>query len=360
MDRKVCHFVSSAFDITGFRRYIIGKGKGKTMPLNKKQLLRLIRFVAELRKNAYPNAATFTRKLREMELNENLSIACSERTVMRDLDTLRRDFDAPISFSQEFNGYFLTDPYWELKVPFMSDEMVMAAMLGAQLAEKIMPSPVKEQIRDAVDNSIADNNSELLDRTYIETLLIASGCKTAVDPAIFGTVFRAWRERRVLQLVYRKGDTGEVTERVFEPHIVACFKGNWYVKGVDRAEHKVLVLAIFRIQKAELTRFEFRIRKDILAQTRREGLFDYPKIENITVKCAPEIAYYLHEQSGAKKLVITPREDGSLIVVLPPSPEMEALRWILGEGGNVEVLSPQWLREKVCTLAKKTAEINKI
>ena len=330
------------------------------MPLSKKQLLRFIKFVAELRKNAYPNASTFTRKLRELDLNENLNIACSERTVMRDLDTLRKDFDAPIAFSQEFNGYFLTDPYWELKVPFMSGEMVMAAMLGARLAEKIMPSPVREQIRDAVENAVADNNSELLDRTYIETLLIASGCKTAIVPAIFGAVFQAWRERRVLHLVYRKGESGETTERDFEPHIVACHKGNWYVKGVDRADHKVVVLAVFRIQKAELTRFEFPIRKDILEETRRAGLFDYPKIENITVKCAPEIGYYLREQSGAKKLALTPQEDGSLIVVLPPSPEQEALRWILGEGGNVEVLSPSWLREKVCTLAKKTAGVNKV
>ena len=330
------------------------------MPINKKQLLRLIRFVAELRKNNYPNAASFVRKLREMELDENLNISCSERTVMRDLDTLRKDFDAPISFSQENNGYFLSNPYWELKVPFMDDEMVMSAMLGAQLAGKIMPSPVREQIRDAVDNSIADNNSELLDRTYIETLLIASCGKTTIPPEIFGTVFQAWRERHVLHLVYQKGSTGEVTERDFEPHIVAYHKGNWYVKGVDLADDKVIVLAIFRIQKAEITRYTFEIRKDILRQTEKEGLFDYPRIENIRVRCSKDIAYYLYEQQKAKKLVITPQEDGSLIVILPPSPETEAVRWILGEGGNVEVLSPQWLREKICALAKKTAEVNRV
>ncbi|MBO4305188.1 MAG: hypothetical protein J6A21_11430, partial [Lentisphaeria bacterium] len=156
------------------------------MPMSKKQLLRLIRFVAELRKNNYPNAATFTRMLRKLDLDENLNMACSERTFMRDLDTLRKDFDAPISFSQENNGYFLTNPCWELKVPFMDDEMVMAAMLGAQLAGKLMPSPVREKIRDAVDNSIAGNSSELLDRTYIETLLIASCGKTTIPPEIFG------------------------------------------------------------------------------------------------------------------------------------------------------------------------------
>lgn len=330
------------------------------MPINKKQLLRMIRFVAELRRNAYPNAATFTRKLRELDLDENLNLACSARTVMRDVETLRNDFAAPISFSTENNGYFLTNSCWELKVPFMDDEMVMAAMLGAQLAEKIMPSPVREQIRDAVDNSIADNNSELLDRTYIETLLIVSGNKTCIAPEIFGTIFRAWRERRVLRLVYRKGDTGKVTGREFEPHIVACHKGNWYTRGVDRANGKVIVLAIFRIEKAELTERTFEIRKDILTQTRKEGLFDYPKIENIRVRCAKEIAYYLYEQRRTKKLVITPQEDGSLIVVLPPSPEQDAIRWILGEGGNVEVLEPHWLREKVREKALKAAELNRI
>ncbi len=329
------------------------------MPVNKKQLLRLIRFVAELRRNSYPNAASFTRKLRELDLDENLNLACSERTVMRDLETLRNDFHAPISFSPEENGYYLTNRYWELKVPFMDDDMVMAAMLGAQLAAKIMPSPVREQIRDAVDNSIADNNSELLDQTYIETLLIASGGKTSIAPEIFGTVFRAWRERRVLRIVYRKGDTGEVTEREFEPHIVACHKGNWYAKGVNRADKKVIVLAVFRIGRAELTARTFEIRKDILAQTRREGLFDYPKIGNIKVRCSKDIAYYLREQCGAKKLDITPQEDGSLVVILPPSPEIEAIRWILGEGGNVEVLDPRWLREKIRDRALKTAELNR-
>jgi len=330
------------------------------MPVNKKQLLRLIRFVAEMRRNAYPNATTFARKLREMDLNENLNIACSERTVMRDLDTLRREFGAPIVFSQEHNGYFLNNSFWEFKVPFMDDDMVMSAMLGAQLAGKIMPSPVRERIRDAVDNSIADNNSELLDQTYIETLLIASCGKTTIPPEIFGTVFQAWRERHVLHLIYQKGSTGEVSERDFEPHIVAYHKGNWYVKGVNLADDKVIVLAIFRIQKAEITRYTFEIRKDILMQTEKEGLFDYPKIENIRVKCSEDIAYYLYEQCKAKKLGITPQEDGSLVVILPPSPEQEAIRWILGEGGNVEVLEPQWLREKICTLAKKTAKINRV
>ena len=234
--------------------------------------------------------------------------------------------------------------------------MIMSAMLGAQLAGEILPSPVKEQIRDAVDNQIADNNSELLDKTFIETLLIASGTKTTTSPEVFGTVFQAWRERRQLSLTYQKGSTGEITQRKFEPHIVAYHKGNWYTKGVDLCDGKVITLAIFRIKKAELLRGTFEIRRDILQETKRNGLFNYPKIENIKVKCSADIAYYLYEQRKAKKITIEPQEDGTLIVTLPPSPEQEAIRWILGEGGNVEVLEPLDLRKKVLVIGKAIIE----
>ena len=319
----------------------------------------MVKMVADLRKNSYPNVNTWVKMFEALDRDENLNVACGRRTVMRDIDYLRKDFNAPIAYSSEHNGYYLTNPYWEFQVPFFDNEMIMSSMLGAQLAGEILPSPVKEQIRDAVDNQISANNSELLDQTFIETLLIASGIKTTTSPEVFGTVFQAWRERRTLSLTYQKGSTGEVTQRKFEPHIVAYHKGNWYTKGVDLCDGKVITLAIFRIKKAELLRGTFEIRRDILQETKRNGLFNYPKIENIKVKCAADIAYYLYEQRKAKKLIIEQQSDGSLIVTLPPSPEQEAIRWILGEGGNVEVLEPLDLRQKIHKLAIKIADVNK-
>ena len=328
------------------------------MPVNKKQIFRMVKMVSDLRRNNYPNANTWVNKFERLEREENLNISCGRRTVMRDLDSLRKDFQAPIAFSPEHNGYYLTNPNWEFQVPLFEDGMIMSAMLGAQLAGEILPSPVKEQIRDAVDNQIADNNSELLEQTFIETLLIASGPKTTTSPEVFGTVFQAWRERKRIFLTYAKG-SGEISERTFDPHIVAYHKGNWYTKGVDLCDGKVITLAIFRIKKAELLRVTFEIRRDILQETKRNGLFNYPKIENIKVKCSADIAYYLYEQRKAKKLTIEPQCDGSLIVTLPPSPEQEAIRWILGEGGKVEVLEPHDLRQKIHNLAVKISDVNK-
>ena len=56
------------------------------MPTNKKQLLRMVKMVADLRKNSYPNTNTWVKKFEALDRDENLNIACGKRTVMRDLD----------------------------------------------------------------------------------------------------------------------------------------------------------------------------------------------------------------------------------------------------------------------------------
>jgi len=329
------------------------------MPVNKKQILRMIKFVAELRKNSYPNTYSFVRKLREADDNENLNISCSERTIARDLEVLRQDFKAPIEFSPENNGYFLTNQYWNFQMPIQAEEAIIGALLGARIVEDIMPSPVKERIKSAVDEAVTSSGSDFFDQACLESLLVASACKTIPEAAIFEKVFQAWRTRRRLKLTYKKGGPeSELSERLFDPHIIAYHKGNWYTKGVNCEDGKVIVLAIFRIQEAAFAAQHFDKNKKILDDMQKNGLFDYPKIENIQLRCSADIAYYLLEQKDAKKLKISNNADGSLNVLLPPSPEHEALRWILGEGGNIEVLEPKYLREKVRQAAKGILEKN--
>lgn len=44
------------------------------MPLSKKQLIRLVRLVAQLKENRYPNCSRFAEEMRKADLGENLRI----------------------------------------------------------------------------------------------------------------------------------------------------------------------------------------------------------------------------------------------------------------------------------------------
>ncbi|MCQ2379602.1 MAG: WYL domain-containing protein [Victivallaceae bacterium] len=331
------------------------------MPVNKKQIQRMIKLVAEMRQNNYPNSASFAKLLKRAELVDNLNIACSERTIKRDIEALKSEFQAPIVFSQENNGYYLDNPFWVFQAPTFCDGYIASSMLGARIAEDVMPEPVKTTIRDAVDNELAGNNSNFFDVTYMESLLIFSGANTDVDPKIFHTVFEGWRQRKPLKLTYGKDDADEEPKEMrFEPHIIACRNGNWYVKGVNIADKKVLILAIFRIKSVDTYGIRFDIRKDILDDTRKNGLFDYPKLSNVKVRCAKEIAFYIREQQYKKKLTIKENKDGSLDVTLGPSTEFDIVRWVLAEGGKVEVLEPENIRRRVHDEALEAAKTNEI
>ena len=84
------------------------------MPTNKKQLLRMIRFIALLKANKYPNCTSFCKILQDADIYDNLNIICSSKTIYRDVKSLKDDFKAPIKFDASKNGYYLTDISWEL------------------------------------------------------------------------------------------------------------------------------------------------------------------------------------------------------------------------------------------------------
>ena len=127
------------------------------MAVGRKQLVRLIRLVARLKENRYPNCTTFAAELRQLDLDENLNVACTAKTIARDIIVLKRDFDAPIAFDASQNGYYLTDHDWTFSCPQIFDDTCMlSAVLGARVAEHIFPQPLKQQIRDAVNQFLDD------------------------------------------------------------------------------------------------------------------------------------------------------------------------------------------------------------
>ncbi len=68
------------------------------MSVQSRQAIRLIKFVAELKKNNYPNATRFTQLLRKADIDENIDCACSLRTVIRDIEILRSSTTSSIGY----------------------------------------------------------------------------------------------------------------------------------------------------------------------------------------------------------------------------------------------------------------------
>ena len=320
------------------------------MPISKKQMRRLVMLAAELKQNNYPNTASFAEKLRQKDIDENSNIACSPKTIQRDIKILKEEFGAPIDFDHTYRGYYLKHHGWDFRCPIFEEHDIVAAILGAKLAEALFPNPLKNEVRDAADNLLTENNPEILDSATINALVIATGLKVSINSEVFKNVFSAWSLRRTLKIVY-KSSSGKITERTIEPHVLAYHNASWFLKGKCLLRNSIRTFAVHRIKKAEIDNDEFELDLNLVKEVQEGFLFSYKRINNIKVKCSRHLAPYVIDaplHSGQK---IELQSDGSFLLTLPDATEYDIISWVLAKGGLAELVSPAYLRKKIAETA---------
>lgn len=327
------------------------------MNKDSEQLLRKLKFIAEAKMNNFPNAESFAKKLSVYEGEDGQPFGCSARTIARDIKDLIEVHKAPLEYDPANRGYYLKDTQWEFSCPVFEDDFVSMAMLGTRLAADILPEPLKRDVDNAVAQTMAANHSDFFDNAMIESLLCASGIKAAIDPALFKALFEAWRCKHVLSLAY-KNTKGEVSEQLFEPHIIAFHRGVWYSKGYLHDTKDIRLFAVQRFVSAHDAGKSFAVDKKLIADTRKNGLFIFEKVAGIRLHCDAAIAFYIYEQQKKHESRLEKQADGSLIVALEPSVEHDVIKWVLAEGGRIRVLEPAWLREKVAQTGQAIMDNN--
>lgn len=97
-------------------------------------------FLHELEMRTFPNAS----KLAEL-------CGCSRSTAMRTIDTLRREFGAPIEYDESNRGYWLSDPTYRFASPPHTRGEIIALLLASKLSEALGDSLLSGSLRTLVD-----------------------------------------------------------------------------------------------------------------------------------------------------------------------------------------------------------------
>ncbi len=320
------------------------------MPENKKQMRRLVMLVAELKKNNYPNTKTFTEKLSKLERYENQNIACTEKTIQRDIKYLKDVHGAPIAYDPKNRGYYLRHHGWNFSWPEFEDRDMVAAVLGVKVAEAIFPNPLRGEARDAIDNLLAENNPDILDTAVIDALVVASGLEVSIAPRIFQAIFVAWSRRKSVKIWYR-ASSGVETTRLVDPHVLAYRDSSWFIKAYCHLRGDLRTFAIHRIREAELAGTGFDVDIDLIRRVSEEGIFDYKPIKNLEIECAAEIAPYVSERPLHSRQTREKLENGDIVLRIPSAYERDVISWILARAGKAKVLAPKKLREQIAAIA---------
>lgn len=322
------------------------------MPLTKDQLRRLVCIASSLRRNSCLNAPGLVRLLRE-----KYDIACSVKTVSRDLDTLRAE-GARIEFDHTSNSYALRNKEWDFRYSFLSDEGLTALILGGYVAELILPSPLSESLRRGVDEHLAESVPEGLEDAIVESLVVSPGVRVNVPRETFARVFQAWSRHDSIRFVYDspwKRDEGP-RERCVEPHVLGLRAGVWYVMGHLEDTSDVRTFAVHRMRDVRTSRLGFEPDLKLIEHCRLHGLYESPSLQNVEVQCDADIAAFVKENGTDWSIEPVPGGDGIHRILIPAIQEEQLICWILNRRGKAHVVSHPEIRARIKDICHTMAE----
>lgn len=330
------------------------------MPVNKKSQQRIACLLRLMKEERYPNFPMVLKELRR--LDEAGVYKLSQKTIQRDVKYLVEELHAPIQYDAERKGYYLTDRFWS-GVPITEEVEMDAAVYGAHLAETLLPpSRIASEIRQGTD-ALWSRNCGTSEEFAALNSLVARGSSQKVSPDVFQTVFEAWRLQAPVVVKYRRTGDGHVLQMTVEPHVLTLFDNVWYIKGhlrktdkISSAEKPAITLALHRMLGALRIDGHFQPDQKMIEEVNGGRLFDMKRLDCVEILLRDSSVVWSVEAFPDAGL--TKNDDGTAALTLKDIEEYRVLNFMMTSGGKASVLSPEWLREKICGYALAVAKAN--
>lgn len=320
---------------------------------SRKQLHRLNRIVWLMKQNPKVTLVNIIDNLRETTYDAGMSLECGPKTVYRDLQVLRDEYQCPIEYDASLFHYVMTDKKWDLPVPaLMNDTELLAAVVGAWFLRNILPKDASERIDAAVGSLRDSNSSATLTASRLESLKIMSVQATNITCRYFQTVFDAWSRCRRLDITY-KDTRGKISKRLIDPHALVYHGVNWYVLAYCHKANNRRMFTMTRVKEASITEDTFEPSAEIINSFSPDELLIFATVRDIRIRLTPAGEKFaksnpLHPQQELQK-----QEDGTYILKADVASEKDAVAWVMQQCGEAVPLAPEKLVTAVTDAARK-------
>jgi len=313
------------------------------------------------------------RKINEMihergsvEINDFLhELEISLATFKRDLAFLRDRLNAPITYDRETNGYRFDKPNlgkkFELPGLWFTEAEATALVTMQHLLSSLGQggligphiAPLMAKIDTILGNAETSSN-ELRKRIK----LISMGARTNNNDS-FATIGNALLKRECLKIKYHAKGTNEITEREISPQRLIHYRDNWYLDAFCHQKNDLRSFALDGIQNVStLNKKAKEISESELNENFAEsyGIFSGKATKRAKLRFTPERARWVSTETWHPKQKSSFDKDGYYLLDFEYHQDPELVMDILKYGGDVEVLHPASLKEKVKTQHKKALD----
>lgn len=273
----------------------------------------------------------------------------TERQIYRDLNLLS-SMGIPLYFEKD--GYKLLSEAFLPSLNFSLEE-ALAIKLGLSQPALASMENLKEAVKTASVKLESILNPELskklknLDKKIV--FFVKNHEVEKLNTKIFSQIEEAVANSCVIEIEYYALSTKETTKRIIEPYGITFKKNFWYLIGHCQSRGECRTFRINRITKIRSLNKNFTIPRDFSLEEYFLDSWELYRGEKtkIKIKFSPKVSCMLREVKYHPNQKVTFLKDNSAILEIEVAGLDEIASWLLSFGGNIKVLEPLNLKEKI-------------
>ena len=305
---------------------------------------RMWRIHQVLSKDGFPNCTGLSQELE-----------VSAKTVMRDIEFMRDRLGLPLEYDPVKHGFRYTAAVRDFPTMKVSQGEVAALLLAQQSLEQFRGTPFERPLTGAfrkLSQSLG-GDMEVAWHELEQALSVRRSGVGLADMQVFDALAKAVTDREEIEFSYHKLAGEKSEKRTVRPYHLGCIEDQWYLFAHDIGRGAIRTFALPRIREVEKTGERFRRPKDFSVGKLLEGsfaVFEGRNAKPVKILFRGVAARLVAERSWHPTQKIKPHgKHAALTMHVGLSPDL--VQWILGWGGEAEVLGPAELRRRVACAA---------
>ena len=272
----------------------------------------------------------------------------STKSILRDIDYLRHQRDAPIAYDESRRGYYYTEDQYQLPAIDLNESDLFAICIAEKALTQHENSPVYQRLKgvfDKIEASLPTSVSVQPD-WLAASLSVVPEHQTRIDPTVWTTITEGLQKHLSLRIFYERPGAQGQTSRGFDPYHVVRYQGEWYLVGHCHLRDALRTFAVSRIRSAVMLDNSFVVPDDFDPEAYRGGgfgIFGGAEEYRVRIHFARDHAPYVLERQWHPEQKISKDSQGGVELTFPAADLHGVRQWVLSWGGGVKVLAPDQL-----------------
>ncbi len=289
-------------------------------------------------------------------------LECSQATFYRLVAELRDYLGAPLEQDEDNRGFYYDRSYeqpFELPGIWISPAELQALLTARQVLGNVQPGLLEGELQ-----SLQGRISSLLQKKGVDVeqgqsrIHIQAVAGRAVPEHLFQDVMGALLGRQRLHIRYHGRRKDDVSERDVSPQRLTQYRNSWYLDAWCHKADGLRSFSLERISDQRLLDEDVREIPDAVLSAHYDsayGIFSGPAEHTAILKFSAEMSRWIADEQWHPDQKGSCDDEGAWTLELPFSSARELVMDILRYGPDVEVLSPDFLRDAVAESARKAA-----